>query len=108
MTKRKFSAGWYAGSVREAKRGAYLAGSEAALDVAMKTLDQMVKKAVTKEPMPDSVKTAFIELQMAVSTKVYEAIIARCMVKTPFDPPTEDQELLGVEREPGFAERTAG
>jgi len=105
MTKRKFSAGWYAGSVREGKRGAWLAGSEAALDTAMKTMDQQVKAAIRKEPMPDSVKAAFLDLQMAISTKLYEAIIAKCMVKTPFDPPLADQELLGVEREPDTAAR---
>lgn len=107
MAKRKFSAGWYAGSVREAKRAAYLAGGEATLDLVMKTLDAQVKRVVAREPMPDSVKAAFAELQMAVSTKVYEAVIAKVLTKTPFDPPTEELQLLQTEREPDTADRNS-
>lgn len=107
MTKRKFDAAWYAGSVREKKREAYLAGAEASLDITMKTLDREVKRIIGEEPMPDSVKAAFSLLQLKISTKVYESVIRTCMVKTPFDPPLESTELLETEREPGLADRTS-
>ena len=91
MSRKKFDAGWYAGSVREAKRGAYLAGAEAVLDISMKTMDAVHKKILkSDEPMPDSVRKLLAELQYQISQKLYNDAISTVFVKTPFDPPEEN------------------
>lgn len=115
MSKRKFSAGWYAGSVREAKRNAYLAGAEAALDVVMKVMDHHAKQALRMKPDADATqRLIFIrtsQMLINVSDALYQGIQERAMVTTPFDPPAEDLQLLEqerdpvVEREPGTAAR---
>ena len=112
MTKRKFSAGWYAGSAREAKRGAYMAGVEAMLDQVMKASDanlKTVKREMEKEQgsMSDAVVAEVGLIVMTISKDAYKAAL-RLMASTPFEPPTEEQELLEIEREPGTADRTAG
>lgn len=109
MSKRKFSAGWYAGSLREAKRAAYLAGVEAMLDQVMKASDanlKAVKREMEKEPgsMSDAVISEVGLIVMTISKDSYKAAL-RLMAATPFEPPLENQELLETEREPGTAER---
>lgn len=115
MSKRKFSAGWYAGSVREAKRAAYLAGAEAALDVVMKIMDGQAKTLLREKtdqtPAQRVVSLSVASMMVDMSRKLYEGVIDRALSKTPFDQPTEDMQLLErerdpvTEREPGTADR---
>lgn len=107
MTKRKFSAGWYAGSVREAKRQAFIAGAEAVLDVFMKEADRSVKKVKNDGDIDPMTKSEVTFHFLTLSKDVYAAAIDRVIARTPFEPPTEDQELLQTEREPDTADRTS-
>lgn len=109
MTKRKFNAGWYAGSMREAKRAAYMAGVEAMLDQVMKASDanlKAVKREMEKEGgnMSDAIISEIGLIVMTISKDSYKAAL-RLMAATPFEPPLENQELLETEREPGTADR---
>lgn len=89
MTRKKFDAGWYAGSIREAKREAYIAGAEAVLDLAAKTLDQSVK-FFDKEPLSDTARAALQALQMEVFKKLYARAIEQVIARTPYEPPKEE------------------
>lgn len=88
MSRKKFDAGWYAGSIREAKRAAYIAGAEAVLDLAAKVLDQSVK-LMDKEPLSDSARNAMSALQMQVFQKLYQRAIEQVIARTPYEPPTD-------------------
>lgn len=83
---KKFDTGWYAGSVREAKRAAFIAGAEAVLDLAAKEFDRTVKQ-LQKEPMSDTAKNALADLQVRLFNNLYQKAISEVIARTPFEPP---------------------
>lgn len=85
---KKFDAGWYAGSVREAKRAAYIAGAEAVLDLTAKVFDSVVKQ-IMKEPTSDSARNAIADMQVALFNRLYQKTISEVIARTPFEPPAE-------------------
>jgi len=90
---------WYAGSVREAKRTAYLAGVEAGLDTLMKVCDGAIK-TIRKDPeMGDALKSELALIVMTISKDAYKGS-TRLMASTPFEDPGPV-----TQREPGTADR---
>lgn len=97
---RRTSSEHYIGSLREAKRAAYMAGAEASLDLFMKIADQTVKKVRSDPELDAAAKTEVNTMLMTLANSLYKRVISEVMVATPFEPPPPV-----TEREPGTAER---
>lgn len=106
--KRITAAEHYIGSLREAKRAAFLAGAEAALDLFMKAADSTVKKVKADGEIPREVQVEINTIIMQLSSTLYRRVIGEIMTSTPFEPQIavkNEDGFVTIEREPGTAER---
>lgn len=76
----------YVGTLREAKRAAYIAGAEAVLDLMMKRADRLVKGL----PKSEDGRLAGTAVQ-SMCTGMYQDALRSIIAQTPFEEKVEDR-----------------